>query len=147
MKKRMGKMMRGKIAGALLLCVLGSAIALAEDANPITVTPIIVTDTTASGQPIVLPQGDVALTAATYDIAAGAALPEHKHPYPRYAYVVAGTIAVANLETGKTVTYHPGDVIVEAVDQWHKGTNVGTDAVKLIVYDFAPKGAANVVKK
>ncbi|MBI2255377.1 MAG: cupin domain-containing protein [Proteobacteria bacterium] len=138
--------MWGKIVGALLLC-LSCATAIAEDAKPITVTPIMVTQATASGQPIVLPQGEIELTAATYNIAPGAVLPEHKHPYPRYAYVVAGTIAVANLETGKTVTYHAGDVIVEAVDQWHKGSNVGTDAVKLIVYDFAPKGAQNMVKK
>ena len=121
--------------------------AVADDAKPVTVTPILGATTTASGQPISFPQGDLSFTASSYDIGAGAALPEHKHPYPRYAYVVAGTLAVTNTVTGATVTYKVGDVIIEAVDQWHKANNIGTDAVKLIVYDFAPKGAQNTVKK
>ena len=139
-------MMRGKTAAGLLLCLWAGA-ALAEDAKPVTVTPILATATTASGQPISFPQGDLAFTASSYEIAPGASLPEHKHPFPRYAYVAAGTIAVTNTVTGQTATYKAGDVIVEAVDQWHKAANTGSDAIKLIVYDFAPKGAANVVKK
>lgn len=139
-------MTRGKIAAGLLLC-LWSGTAWAEDAKPVTVTPILASETTASGQPITFPEGQLAFTASTYDIAPGAALPEHKHPYPRYAYVVSGTIAVTNTVTGKTTTYQAGDVIIEAVDQWHKAANTGSDAIKLIVYDFAPTGAQNTVKK
>lgn len=139
-------MLRGKIAAGLLLCLCSGTV-LAEDAKPVTVTPILATEATASGQPISFPAGDLAFTASAYDIAPGAALPEHKHPFPRYAYVVAGTIAVTNTVTGQTVTYKAGDVIVEAVDQWHKAANTGSDAIKLIVYDFAPKGAQNTVKK
>jgi quercetin dioxygenase-like cupin family protein len=142
----MEKMMRGKCAAGLLLCLWSSA-ALAEDAKPVTVTPMLTTESTASGQPISFPQGNIAFTASTYDIAPGAALPEHKHPYPRYAYVMSGTIAVTNTVTGMTTTYQAGDVIIEAVDQWHKAANTGSDPIKLIVYDFAPKGAQNVVKK
>jgi quercetin dioxygenase-like cupin family protein len=133
-------------AAGLLLC-LWSGAALAEDAKPVTVTPILATQSTASGQPITFPAGNIAFTASTYDIALGATLPEHKHPFPRYAYVVSGTIAVTNTVTGETVTYRAGDVIVEAVDQWHKASNTGSDAIKLIVYDFAPKGAQNTVKR
>ncbi|MDY0871631.1 cupin domain-containing protein [Dongia rigui] len=139
-------MMSGKFAAGLLLC-LWSGAAWAEDAKPVTVTPILATESTASGQPITFPSGHLAFTASAYDIAPGASLPEHKHPFPRYAYVVAGTIAVTNTVTGKTTTYKAGDVIIEAVDQWHKAANTGSDAIKLIVYDFAPKGAQNVVRK
>jgi len=137
---------RGKSVAGLLLCLWSSA-AWAEDAKPVTVTPILATEATASGQPISFPEGHLAFTASTYDIAPGAALPEHKHPYPRYAYVMAGTIAVTNTVTGKATTYTAGDVIIEAVDQWHKAANTGSDAIKLIVYDFAPKGVTNTVKK
>jgi len=139
-------MMRETLAAGLLLCLFAGA-ALAEDAKPVTVTPLLATESTAGGQPISFPPGDIAFTASAYDIAPGAALPEHKHPFPRYAYVVSGTIAVTNTETGKTAIYKPGDIIVEAVDQWHKAANTGSDAIKLIVYDFAPKGAQNTVKK
>lgn len=136
-----------KIVGAGFALVVLALPAMAEDAKPVTVTPIAASQTTASGQPITFPPGDLAFTASAYDIAAGAALPEHKHPFPRYAYVLAGTIAVTNTVTGETATYKAGDVIIEAVDQWHKAKNIGGDVVKLIVYDFAPKGAQNTVKK
>ncbi|WP_374378285.1 cupin domain-containing protein [Dongia sp.] len=124
------------------------ASALADNAKPgITVTPIVTTDKTASGQPIILPQGHPELIGATYEIAPGAVLPEHKHPFPRYAYVLSGTLAVTNTDTGETVTYKPGDIVVEAVGQWHKGANIGTDPVKLVVIDLVEQGKGNVVKK
>ncbi len=122
--------------------------AWAEDAKPaITVTPIVPTDKTASGQPIELPQTHAELIGATYEIAPGAVLPEHKHPFPRYAYVLSGTLAVTNTETGQTITYKPGDIVVEAVGQWHKGANIGPDMVKLVVIDLVEQGQGNVVKK
>jgi len=116
-------------------------------AAPVVVTPVLTTDVTASGQPIVLPQKDAEVSASTYDIAPGAKLPVHKHPYPRYAYVLAGKLSVTNVDTGKTNTYETGGFIVEAVDQWHKAANIGSDAVKLLVIDMVPKGANNVVKQ
>ncbi len=122
--------------------------AWAEDAKPaVAVTPIVTTDKTASGQPITLPQAHPELVGATYEIAPGAVLPEHKHPFPRYAYVLSGTLAVTNTETGQTITYRPGDIVVEAVGQWHKGANIGPDMVKLVVIDLVEQGQGNVVKK
>ena len=75
----------------------------------------------------------------------GAVLPKHKHPFPRYGYVQAGTIEVTNLDIGKTETFKTGDFIVEAVDQWHFGANKGADPVKLLVIDMVEKGAVNTV--
>ncbi len=43
--------------------------------------------TTNSGQPIVLPKGNVEVVVWMYDIPAGSKLPVHKHPSQRYAYV------------------------------------------------------------
>lgn len=113
----------------------------------VVVTPVMTTDVTASGQPIRLPQGDAEVGVSTYDIAPGAKLPVHEHPFPRYAYVLAGTLSVTNTETGKTVTYEKGGFIVEAVGQWHKAANIGKDAVKLLVIDMTPPGENNVVKQ
>jgi quercetin dioxygenase-like cupin family protein len=77
----------------------------------------------------------------------GATLPEHKHPAPRYAYVLSGTLRVSNTDTGKSDVYKSGDFIVEAVDQWHKAANIGSDPVKLLVIDTTEHGQNNVVKK
>jgi quercetin dioxygenase-like cupin family protein len=119
----------------------------AEYAQAVKVTPVLTTPTTATGQPIMLPQKDVQLVAATYEIPAGAKLPVHKHAYPRYGYVLAGTLRETYIDTGKTVTYGPGGFILEGVDQWHKAETVGSEPVKLLVIDMLPKGENSTVLK
>ncbi|MEN5247161.1 MULTISPECIES: cupin domain-containing protein [Brucella/Ochrobactrum group] len=112
-----------------------------------TVTPVFKSDKTLSGGKISLPQGNVEVVVSQYEIAPGASLPLHKHIYPRYAYVFSGTLSVFNEVTGKTVTLKPGDFAVESINQWHKGTNIGSDPVKLLVIDQVKKGKSNVVLK
>jgi quercetin dioxygenase-like cupin family protein len=113
----------------------------------VVVKPVLSTTVTSSGQPIVLPQKDAQVVVSTYEIAAGAALPEHKHPFPRYGYVLAGTLRVINDETGKTEDYKTGDFILESVGQWHRGINTGLDTLKLLVIDIAEKGQPTVELK
>ena len=113
--------------------------------SKVVVKPVMSATTTSSGQPIVLPQKDAQVIVSTYEIPPGAVLPKHKHPFPRYAYVQAGTIAVTNLDTGKTQTFKTVDFILEAVDQWHFGANKGKVPVKLLVIDMVEKGAVNTV--
>lgn len=114
-------------------------------AGKVVVKPVISSTVTSSGQPIVLPQKDAQVIVSTYEIPAGAVLPKHKHPFPRYGYVQAGTIEVTNIDTGKTETFKTGDFILEAVDQWHFGTNKGDVPVKLLVIDMVEKGQSNTV--
>ena len=109
------------------------------------VTPLLSTSVTASGQPIILPQNDPQVRVSIYEIAPGAVLPEHKHIYPRYGYVLAGTLRVTYTETGKSDVYRAGDFIVEAIGQWHQGANTGIDPVKLLVIDQTEKDQNNVV--
>ncbi len=103
------------------------------------------TTVTSSGPPIVLPQKDAQIIVSTYDIPPGTVLPKHKHPFQRLGIVQAGTIAVTNFDTGKTETFKTGEVIVEAVNQWHSGATVGTEPVKLLVIDMAEKGKDTTV--
>ena len=121
--------------------------AVTDVEQPVKITPVLTSSVTASGQPIVMPQKDVQITVSTYDIAPGAKLPEHKHPFPRYGFMEAGTLRVTNTETGKSETYKQGGFILEAVDQWHKAENIGSDPVKLLVIDVMPKGAASTILK
>lgn len=111
----------------------------------VVVKPVMSSTVTSSGQPIVLPQKDAQVIVSTYEIPPGAVLPKHKHPFPRYGYVLAGTIEVTNTDTGKTETFKAGDFIVEAVDQWHFGANKGEVPVKLLVIDMVEKGQSNTV--
>jgi quercetin dioxygenase-like cupin family protein len=57
---------------------------------PILIPPILNAAVTATGQPILLPSANARVVVAIYNIAPDATLPEHKHPFARYAYVLAG---------------------------------------------------------
>jgi quercetin dioxygenase-like cupin family protein len=129
-----------------LLCWAGvAAIALASPCpagaaeSSVVVTPLLSAITTPSGQPIILPQGDARVTVSTYVIAPGARLPIHRHPYPRYAYVEAGTLRVTDTDTTQSWVYKAGDFVVEVVGQWHFGENIGAVPVRLLVIDMMPK--------
>lgn len=113
--------------------------------SKVVVKPVLSATETSSGQPIVLPQTNPQMLVSTYEIPPGVVLPKHKHPFPRYGYVLAGTLKVTNLDTGKSDDFKPGDFILEAVDQWHQGTATGTEPVKLLVIDMVEKGKSNVV--
>lgn len=130
-----------RFAGTALFLTLLAGNALAEGPMPapaIAVRPIASLDKTASGQPITFPQGPGRVIVAEYVIAPGAVLPLHKHLYPRFAYVLQGTLEVTDKDTDQTFTYKPGDVVVEVIDQRHLGRNMGSDAVRLLVLDTTP---------
>jgi quercetin dioxygenase-like cupin family protein len=132
---------------AVIGLVLTTTAAVADQATlkPVVVSEIISTTVTAAGQPIALPGGPVRLVATMVEIAPGVALAVHKHPFPRYAYVLAGSLTVTEVDSGKNTSYKPGDFIVEVVDRWHSGRNTGLDPVRLLVIDQVPDGAASTV--
>jgi quercetin dioxygenase-like cupin family protein len=76
-----------------------------------------------------------------------AILPEHKRPFPRYAYVLAGTLRITNTETGHSDVYRTGDFIIEAIGQWHKATSLDDRPVKLLVIDQVAGDLSNVVMR
>jgi quercetin dioxygenase-like cupin family protein len=129
------------IASALLVL----ATPLSAKAESVTVNPLLTTSVTSSGQPIVLPQGNVQLITSMYEIPPGAKLPEHEHNSQRYGYLLAGQLRITNTETGKSQEYRPGDFIVESRGQWHKAENIGVEPIKLLVIDQIKPGESTVV--
>lgn len=129
-------------AAVLTLCAALPAVAQAPEAHVLGTY-----DKTNSGQPILAPEGPLALTVSRVTIPAGASLPVHKHPFQRYAYVESGSITVRNLDTGTSVEFKPGATIVEARDQWHTGTAMGDQPVVLLVIDQTPPGQGNMERK
>ena len=116
-------------------------------AASVVVRQVTSSSTTTAGDPVVLPQKDAQVVVSMFEIPAGAKLPVHKHPYPRYGYVLKGALQVANTETGKTDVFKEGDFILESVGHWHQGRNVGQSPTKLLVIDLVEKGANNTVLK
>ena len=70
----------------------------------------------------------------------GARTPVHKHPYPHYACVEAGTLTVVRTATGKEYALKAGSCFLEMVDEMHYGINKGATPVKLLVIDQVPAG-------
>ena len=134
-----------------LLLVTGMALCTsplhAQENARVVVKPVTSATVNSSGQPIRLPQGNAQVIVTTYDIPAGAVLPEHMHPFPRFGYVLTGILRVTNTDTGEVHEYKPGDFILEAVNKWHKATTVGAAPVKLLVIDLTEPGKDNVIVK
>jgi len=126
-----------------LLCVLVAPGAWA-DAPKVTVTPLLDTTKTVIGQPLVLPTKNPELKVSLFEIAPGARLPRHKHPWSRYAYVLQGELTVT-FDGGLAKHYKAGDFIVEAVNAWHFGQNTGKETVRLLVIDQVEAGQSNTV--
>ena len=129
----------------LALALAFPAGALAQSA-PVS-TPVGVYEATVSGQPIALPQGPVKVTVSRTDLPAGGLIPPHKHPFPRYNYVIEGGVKVTNLDTGQVQEFRAGQFIVEAVGQWHKGEALDNKPAALLAIDQAPPGQVNMIRQ
>ncbi|MCQ4188957.1 cupin domain-containing protein [Methylocystis suflitae] len=122
------------------------AAAAKEPAPAEVVTEIARATKTATGQPITLPQGPLEVVASIYTLAPGVRLPEHKHPYQRYAYILEGQLMVQQADSASRV-YHAGEFVIESVDRWHFGATVGAVPVKLLVIDQLPPGSDVTVNR
>lgn len=132
-----------KTIPAIAGLVVASVVA-AHAQDKVVVTPVAKANTTVSGQPIALPTVNPEVAVSVYEIPPGAALAQHRHPYPRYGYVLSGQLRVTNLDTGVVTDVAAGGFLVEALGQWHYGENPGTETLKLLVIDQAPTGVVNV---
>lgn len=133
-------MIRLASAAILGLSCAAAGMSYAEERAPAEVVTEIARAThNAAGQTILLPQGPLQVVASIYDLAPGARLPQHKHPFQRYAYVLQGELMVQQADSTSRV-YHPGEFIIESVDRWHFGATVGSAPAKLLVIDQLPPG-------
>jgi quercetin dioxygenase-like cupin family protein len=135
--------MKSAIA-AFLLCLACLGPAAAGDAASVKATPILTTTKTVTGQPLVLPDKNPQVVVTRLEIAPGARLARHKHPFARYAYVLQGEVTI-EYEGGRRQTFHAGEFIVEAIDVWHFGTNTGAVPLQLLVIDQVEAGKSNTV--
>lgn len=131
---------------AAVLAVLATQALAADPEAPVS-RPIAAFTLTQGGQPILLPQGPVQVSASETIIPSGGVIGAHKHPHQRMAYILEGRIRVTNLDTGAVVDLKPGDLGVEARDQWHEGRALGDAPVRMLVIDQAPPGASNVLRR
>ena len=101
---------------------------------------------TLANQEIQFPTGKVEIVASTGEFDPGAETPVHKHPYPRSLYIIEGTFTVTE-EGGQPHTYPAGSFVVEGVNMWHKGANMSSSPVKILIVDEVPTGVNNTEAK
>jgi quercetin dioxygenase-like cupin family protein len=92
---------------------------------------------TWTGQPLQWP-ADYKVIAQRFVIPDANPLPEHHHPYPRFARVLEGYLRVVQVGTGEERVFRPGEMIAESVLQRHYGIKVGGDRVVLNLLDVVP---------
>ena len=124
----------------LALCLPQFAFALDATAT-VKVTPLLKTETTWSGIPIVYPAGPAEVTAIIVEIAPGGDTGWHEHPVPSLAYILEGNLEVTRA-TGEVKTLGPGDALVEVVNTLHHGRASGDKPVKLVVFYVGSKNTA-----
>jgi quercetin dioxygenase-like cupin family protein len=122
-----------------LACFLLPAGLSAGAQEKITATTLFQSTVTAAGQPIVFPKSHTEVTALMVDIPAGVDTGWHKHPWPRYAYVVSGAVTVEN-DAGQSKTYQAGEFFVEQINVFHHGTTTVPTRLLVIDQDVAGKG-------
>ena len=128
---------------SLAALVIGSAV------SDKTVTSQTLCCNTVSWDGTCLPaygSGQPEITIKRITIPPGTSLPLHKHPVINAGVLLEGTLAVETAE-GKKLVLHAGDPIIEVVDHWHRGTNVGRDPAEIIVFYAGTVGTPNTVKK
>jgi quercetin dioxygenase-like cupin family protein len=145
------------LAAALVLLtgsaahVLGHGAASAQTQPPttgpvgLTLTPILQTSTTFSGQPIRFPQGDNQLVAVLADVAPGGQVGRHLHPNPLFVYILEGTLTI-EMEGHGTHAFSAGQGLAEVVDTWHNGRNLGDAPVKFLIVFAAQEGTPTIIR-
>ncbi len=130
------------LVGSLLLPEITLAIEAAPGVN---VTPVLKTQTSWDGQPIVYPTGKAEITGLIVELAPGAETGWHLHPVPSFGMVLEGEMEVT-LKDGRSKKMKAGDSIAEVVNTLHNGRNTGKVPVKLVVFYAGVEGQVNAVK-
>jgi quercetin dioxygenase-like cupin family protein len=97
-------------------------------------------DTNAVGQSVDYPEVDSAeVSAIEVEIPPGGETGWHTHPFPGYAYLLAGELTL-ELEDGRALHFKAGDTVLESVGLRHNGRNTGKGPVKLVAFFTGAKG-------
>jgi quercetin dioxygenase-like cupin family protein len=136
-----------KFPGLILWFLLFASLdaAALDPANGVKVTPLAKETTSWDGKPIVYPAGTAEMTALLIEIAPGAQTGWHCHLVPNFAYMLEGTLELV-LDDGRRKRLNAGDVLSEVVNRSHNGRNVGSTAVKLVVFYAGAAGIPLSVK-
>jgi len=100
-------------------------------------------DRTITGQALARPPTPFQLLVTRVTYEPGYVIPCHKHTWPRYVYVQAGHLRVTTYNPHAEHHFTAGQVVVEAIGQWHEGRVIGPGPVSLVAMEQVPPGREN----
>jgi len=111
-----------------------SALALSNIAIAVEVQPLFKSGTDVMGNPVTYPDGSKAeLTGDIVTMHPGDTNGWHRHDVPTFGYVLAGELTV-DYANGSRRVYRAGDSVIEAQHMPHKGHNLGSADVRIVVF-------------
>lgn len=111
------------------------------------VQPVLAASTTVMDERLLEPDGSpLSVTSTIVTIDPGEETAWHKHGVPLFIYILSGEVTVDYGDRG-TRTFGPGGSFVEAMDYWHRGTNRGTEPVRILTVSMGPDSAQGVIPK
>lgn len=111
----------------------------------LTLTPILQTAKTFSGQPIRFPQSDNQFVAVLAEVAPGGQVGRHLHSNPLFVYMLEGALTI-EMEGHGTHTFSAGEGLAEVVNTWHNGRNLGDTPVKFLIVFAAQEGTPTIIR-
>jgi quercetin dioxygenase-like cupin family protein len=126
--------------GLLTICGAAATTRQAYGQQP-SVREILKTTLTREGKPVEFPKTNTEVTADIVEFAPGSVRPRTFHPWPRYVYVIEGTLTVGD-DAGKDAQYPAGSLLVTQ-NSWDIPKNLGSAPVKLLVIDTTEAGKSN----
>lgn len=93
------------------------------------------------------PETEPEITILKIIIPAGAKLPIHKHPVINAGVLLKGELTVLTKDESESLQLEAGDAIVELVDKWHFGFNMGDKPAEIVVFYAGTPGTPITIAK
>jgi len=131
----------------LLIVLLVSGIAVAENTKPVQVELLQKTSSSWDGSPLPgYSKGTPEVTILKITIQPGVTLPFHTHPVINAGVLLKGRLTVITRDN-KRLDMKAGDSLVEVVNTWHYGLNPGDTPAQIIVFYAGIKDEPITVKE
>ena len=136
-----------KIVVHCMMLLLVFSFALAHDETKTTVDVLAKTSESWNGAKLPrYAKGKPEITILRISIPPKTKLAWHEHPYINAGVMISGELTVIT-DQADTLHLKAGDAIVEVVDTWHFGENLGDEPVDIVVFYAGVKGKDVTVLK
>jgi len=129
-----------------ILIVLQTTVPVHAEPQDFTVTTVMKSSTTISGQKIEYPKTDKAeMASVLVEIQPGKENGRHMHAVPTYVHVLEGTMTV-EFEDGTRQTFTAGSGFLEVVNTVHRAKNLGEVPLRLLVVFVGEEGKPHLIR-